>query len=73
MRMKMISDKRTLYDAAIEFLSFKKAQKVRNRTLSDYEKYIFPFVKQSHNTFMKLTQQVRSIFSSREYVAVNLL
>lgn len=50
MRMKTISDNRTLDDAAKEFLSFKKAQKVRQRTLSDYEKYIFPFVKQSDNT-----------------------
>lgn len=50
MRMKTISDNRTLDEAAKEFLSFKKAQKVRQRTLSDYEKYIFPFVKQSDNT-----------------------
>lgn len=50
MRMKTISDNRTLGDVVTEFLSFKKAQKVRQRTLSDYEKYIFSFVKQSNNT-----------------------
>ncbi len=50
MRMKSIKKSRSLRDAANEFLSFKKAQKARERTLKDYEKYIFPFVDQSSNS-----------------------
>ncbi len=50
MRMKMICESRTLKDTATEFLAFKKAQKVRERTLNDYRKYIFPFVEQSDNS-----------------------
>ena len=40
MRMKMVCDDRTLRDVANEFLALKKAQKVRERTLSDYKKNI---------------------------------
>ena len=40
MRMKMVCDDRTLRDVANEFLALKKAQKVRERALSDYKKYI---------------------------------
>ena len=40
MRMKMVCDDRTLRDVANEFLALKKAQKVRERTLCDYKKYI---------------------------------
>ena len=40
MRMKMVCDDRTLREVANEFLALKKAQKVRERTLSDYKKYI---------------------------------
>ena len=40
MRMKMVCDDRTLRDVANEFLALKKAQKVRERTLSDYKKYM---------------------------------
>lgn len=47
MRMKMVCDDRTLREAANEFLALKKAQKVRERTLSDYKKYIDKFIEQS--------------------------
>ena len=50
MRMKMVCDDRTLRDVANEFLALKKAQKVRERTLSDYKKYIDKFLTQSQNT-----------------------
>ncbi len=50
MRMKSVKKSRNLRDAVNEFLSFKQAQKVRERTLKDYEKYIFPFVEQSSNS-----------------------
>lgn len=43
MRMKMVCDDRTLRDVANEFRALKKAQKVRERTLSDYKKYIDKF------------------------------
>ena len=48
--MKMVCDDRTLRDVANEFLALKKAQKVRERTLSDYKKYIDKFLAQSQNT-----------------------
>ena len=50
MRMKMVCDDRTLREVANEFLALKKAQKVRERTLSDYKKYIDKFLDQSQNT-----------------------
>ena len=50
MRMKMVCDDRTLREVANEFLALKKAQKVRERTLSDYKKYIDKFLAQSQNT-----------------------
>ena len=50
MRMKMVCDDRTLRDVANEFLALKKAQKVRERTLSDYKKYIDKFLAQSQNS-----------------------
>lgn len=50
MRMKMVCNDRTLRDVANEFLALKKAQKVRERTLSDYKKYIDKFLAQSQNT-----------------------
>ena len=40
MRMRKIVENRTLKSAANEFLAFKRAQKVRERTLHDYQKYI---------------------------------
>ena len=40
MRMKMVCDDRTLREVANEFLALKKAQKIRERTVSDYRKYI---------------------------------
>ena len=49
MRMKMVCDDRTLRDVANEFLALKKAQKVRDRTLSDYRKYLDKFLAQSEN------------------------
>lgn len=50
MRMKMVCDDRTLAEAANEFLALKKAQKVRERTLNDYKKYIDKFLEQSQNS-----------------------
>ena len=50
MRMKMVCDDRTLREVANEFLALKKAQKIRERTLSDYKKYIDKFLAQSQNT-----------------------
>ena len=50
MRMKKIVENRTLKSAAAEFLAFKRAQKIRERTLHDYQKYINPFVEQSSNS-----------------------
>lgn len=50
MRMKMVCDDRTLREVANEFLALKKAQKVRERTLSDYKKYIDKFLEQSDNS-----------------------
>ena len=46
MRMKMVCDDRTLAEVANEFLSLKKAQKVRERTLNDYKKNIDKFLEQ---------------------------
>ena len=47
MRMKTISETRTLRDVSNEFLAYKKARKVRERTLRDYQKYIDIFIEQS--------------------------
>ena len=46
MRMKMVCDDRTLAEVANECLALKKAQKVRERTLNDYKKYIDKFLEQ---------------------------
>ena len=40
MRMKMVTESQTLKDAAKEFLAYKMAQKIRERTRKDYHKYI---------------------------------
>lgn len=45
--MKMVCDDRTLREVANEFLALKKAQKVRERTLNDYKKYIDKFLTQN--------------------------
>ena len=50
MRMKKIIENHTLKSAAAEFLAFKRAQKIRERTLHDYQKYINPFIEQSSNS-----------------------
>ena len=50
MRMKMVCDDRTLAEVANEFLALKKVQKVRERTLNDYKKYIDKFLEQSQNS-----------------------
>ena len=50
MRMRKIAPNRTLKSAAAEFLAFKRAQKIRERTLHDYKKYINPFIEQSSNS-----------------------
>ena len=46
----MVCDDRTLREVANEFLTLKKAQKVRERTLNDYKKYIDKFLEQSDNS-----------------------
>ena len=50
MRMKRIVENRTLSSCAAEFYAFKRAQKIRERTLHDYQRYIDPFVEQSSNS-----------------------
>ena len=50
MRMRKIAPNRTLKSAAAEFLAFKRAQIIRERTLHDYQKYINPFIEQSSNS-----------------------
>ena len=50
MRMKMVCDDRALREVANAFLVLKKAQKVRERTLNDYKKYIDKFLEQSENS-----------------------
>ena len=50
MRMETVCDDRTLAEVANEFLALKKAQKVRERTLNDYKKYIDKFLEQSQNS-----------------------
>lgn len=44
MRMKMVCDDRISREVTNEFLALKKAQKVRERTLNDYKKYIDKFL-----------------------------
>ena len=46
----MVCDDRTLREISNEFLALKKAQKIRERTLSDYRKYIDKFLAQSENS-----------------------
>ena len=50
MRMKMVCDDRTLREISNEFLALKKAQKIRDRTLSDYRKYIDTVICQKRPT-----------------------
>ena len=40
MRMKRVVEKCTLSSAAAEFYAFKRAQKIRERTIYDYQRYI---------------------------------
>lgn len=49
MRAKKVTKKQTLRDAANEFIAIKKARKLRERTISDYEKYFDKFISQSQN------------------------
>lgn len=49
-RAKTTIQKQTLSDAAEEFLAFKEASKIRERTLSDYRKYINKFIESSHDS-----------------------
>ena len=50
MRMKKVTERQTLQDAAKEFLSYKRAQKISERTMKDYHKYLNPFIAQSSNS-----------------------
>lgn len=50
MRMRKIVQNHTLREYADKFLSYKKAQKVSQRTYKDYQKYIDDFIDHSHDT-----------------------
>jgi len=50
MRMRKIVQKNTLRDYADKFLAYKKASKVSQRTLKDYQKYINDFIEHSQNS-----------------------
>lgn len=50
MRMRKIVQKNTLREYADKFLSYKKAQKVSQRTYKDYQKYIDDFIGKSQNS-----------------------
>lgn len=60
MRMKQVSQKCTLHSAVAEFYAFKRAQKIRERTLHDYQRYIDSFVEQSSDS-MNVTVLKREI------------
>ena len=62
MRMKRVAEKCTLSSAVTEFYAFKRAQKIRERTLYDYQRYIDPFVAQSSNS-MNVTVLKREILA----------
>ena len=47
MRMRKIVQKNTLREYADKFLSYKKAQKVSERTYKDYQKYIDEFIEKA--------------------------
>ena len=49
MRMRKIVQKNTLREYADKFLSYKKAQKVSQRTYKDYQKYLDDFIEKSQN------------------------
>ena len=50
MRMRKIVQKSTLREYADKFLSYKKAQKVSQRTYKDYQKYLDDFIRKSQNS-----------------------
>ena len=50
MRMRKIVRKNTLREYEDKFLSYKKAQKVSQRTYKDYQKYLDDFIGKSQNT-----------------------
>ena len=50
MRMRKIVQKNTLREYADKFLSYKKAQKVSQRTYKDYQKYLDDFIGKSQNS-----------------------
>ena len=62
MRMKRVVEKYPLNSVAAEFYAFKRAQKIRERTLYDYQMYIDPFVAQSSNS-MNVTVLKREILA----------
>ena len=68
MRMKMVCDDRTLREAANEFLALKKAQKVRERTLSDYKKYIDKFLEQRLTLLSRNVTLLRDIQKERRRI-----
>ena len=71
MRMKMVCDDRTLAEVANEFLALKKAQKVRERTLNDYKKYIDKFFEQSQNSLDKVPFKNPTTKKYKDGIAAN--
>ena len=53
MRMKKVTERQTLQDAAKEFLSYKRAQKISERTMTDYHKYLNPVIAQFSNSMKR--------------------
>lgn len=75
MRMKMVCDDRTVAEVANDFLALKKAQKVRERTLNDYKKYIptkseFHFGRRFSRLFAKTIITARQV--CYKYISENL-
>ena len=68
MRMKMVCDDRTLREVANEFLALKKAQKVRERTLNDYKKYIDKFLEQRLTLLSRNVTLLRDIQKERRRI-----
>lgn len=51
MRVKNVrKTRKSLYEATEEFISFKTAQKIRERTIKEYRKYLDDFVRKSSDS-----------------------
>ena len=66
MRLDKINTTETLQNAITQFINYKKAQQINERTLRDYHHYLNDFISNSHNTLeMKtLTADVLEYFSN---------